>query len=184
MKDLHMKLIDKTMKKWIYHYIYANNLDKMTPIVRKATPDDLPVLMTFMNGLVDAERPMDPTIKDGKVVYYDLSEIIKNPDSELYVVEKEGEIVASGYAKIKDDRPYLKHKKQGYLGFMFVPEEHRGNGYNKLIIDALLNWCKQRNIDEIRLDVYDVNEAAIRAYEKAGFKRHLLNMRLNLNDID
>ena len=156
----------------------------MNPIVRKAKPEDFPVLMEFMKGLVDAERPMDPTIKDGNVLYYDLSEIMKNEDSDLYVVELSNELVASGYAKIKEDRPYLKHDKQGYLGFMFVPEKHRGKGYNKLIMDVLLKWCKARNIDEIRLDVYEDNPSAIRAYEKVGLKKHLINMRMNIKDID
>jgi RimJ/RimL family protein N-acetyltransferase len=154
----------------------------MKPIIRKATKKDLPILMEFMNGLVEAERPMDPTIKDGHVVYYDLSEIMANEESDLFVVELNNELVASGYVKIKDDRPYLKHKKQGYLGFMFVPEKHRGNGYNKLIMDALLKWCKDRNISEIRLDVYEDNPSAIRAYEKVGLKKHLITMRMNLND--
>lgn len=156
----------------------------MNPIVRKAKIEDLPVLMEFMKGLVDAERPMDPTIKDGNVVYYDLSEIMMNEESDLYVLELNNELVASGYAKIKDDRPYLKHAKQGYLGFMFVPEKHRGNGYNKLIMDVLLQWCKKRNISEIRLDVYQDNPSAIRAYEKIGMKKHLINMRMNIKDID
>tara|TARA_R110002073_G_scaffold153052_2_gene308008 strand:+ start:404 stop:868 length:465 start_codon:yes stop_codon:yes gene_type:complete len=154
----------------------------MKPIVRKATEKDLPVLMEFMKGLVEAERPMDPTIKDGQVVYYDLSKIMQKKDSDLFVVELNNELVASGYAKIKEDRPYLKHDKQGYLGFMFVPEKHRGNGYNKLIMDVLLKWCKDRNIFEIRLDVYQDNPSAIRAYEKAGMKKHLIMMRMNLND--
>ena len=154
----------------------------MQPIVRKATLDDVPVLLEFEQGLIKAERPMDPTIKDGKISYYDVSEFIKNEDSELYIVELNNEIVASGYAKIKLDRHYLKHSKQGYLGFMFVPETHRGKGYNKLIMDALIKWCKERDVFEIRLDVYDVNDSAIKAYEKVGFKKHLITMRMNLND--
>ena len=155
----------------------------MKPIVRKATLEDVPVLLEFEQGLIKAERPMDETIKDGKISYYDVSEFIKNDDSELYIVELNGEIVASGYAKIKPDRHYLKHAKQGYLGFMFVPESRRGKGYNKLIIDALKAWCRERKVFEIRLDVYDVNHSAIRAYEKAGFKKHLITMRMNLNDL-
>lgn len=154
----------------------------MQPIVRKATLEDVPVLLEFEQGLIQAERPMDPTIKDGKISYYDVSEFIKNVDSELYVVEVNHEIVASGYAKIKPDRHYLKHTKLGYLGFMFVPETHRGKGYNKLIMDALIKWCKTQDVFEIRLDVYDINNSAIRAYEKAGFKKHLITMRWNLND--
>ena len=151
--------------------------------VRKATLDDMPVLLEFEQGLINAERPMDPTIKDGKISYYDVSEFIRGKDSEVYVVEEDGQIVASGCVRIKGDRHYLKHKLIGYLGFMFVPVEKRGKGYNKLIVDALLNWCRERRLYEVRLDVYDVNHPAIRAYEKAGFQRHLLNMRLNLDDM-
>ena len=156
----------------------------MNSTVRKATLNDLPSLLKFEQGLIRTERPMDPTIKEGHIHYYDISEFIKADDSEVFVVENDNDIVASGYVKIKGDRQYLKHKKQGYLGFMFVPEKLRGQGLNKLIIDALINWCRDHGIDEIRLDVYNVNEPAIRAYEKAGFTKHLLNMRLNLNDID
>ena len=153
----------------------------MNYIVRKATLKDIPILLEFEQGLINAERPMDPTIKNERISYYDVGEFIKQEDSELYVVERDEKIVASGYAKIKSDRHYLKHDKQGYLGFMFVPEEHRGKGLNKLIMDALLKWCKSRGIHEIRLDVYQDNPSAIKAYEKIGFKKHMINMRLNLD---
>lgn len=156
----------------------------MKPIIRLATKEDLPVLDTFMDGLVNAERPMDITIKDGKVVYYDLESFINSDEAVLYVVELNDELVASGYAKIKQDRVYLKHDQHAYLGFMFVPEKHRGNGYNKLVVDALLNWSKSKNITEIRLDVYNSNPSAIRAYEKAGFKKHLINMRMDISDLE
>ncbi|NOZ48401.1 MAG: GNAT family N-acetyltransferase [Chlorobi bacterium] len=153
--------------------------------VRKATLEDLPTLLKFEQGIIETERPMDPTIKDGDINYYDITELITSDDSEIYVVELDGEIVASGYAQIKNDRYYLKHQKQGYLGFMFVSEEHRGKGLNKLIIKALIEWCKYRNIHEIRLNVYDKNPSAIKAYEKVGFSKHMINMRLNLHqDLD
>lgn len=150
----------------------------MSAVVRKATLEDVPVLLEFEQGLIQAERPMDPTIKDGHISYYDIRDFMKDEDAELYVAELNGEIVASGYAKIKADRDYLKHTHFGYLGFMFVPEQHRGNGYNQLVLDALIDWCKEREIFEIRLDVYDANDAALRAYTKAGFKPYLVNMRL------
>lgn len=142
----------------------------MTPILRIANLDDLPILLEFEQRLIKAERPMDPSIKDGDISYYDISEMIKATNSEVFVVELDDEIVASGYAKIIDDHPYLKHAKQGYLGFMFIPEEHRGKGLNKLILNAMIDWCKTRNVFEIRLDVYDVNKTAIKAYKKSGFK--------------
>ncbi|TYA69951.1 GNAT family N-acetyltransferase [Seonamhaeicola marinus] len=156
----------------------------MAPLVRIATLDDLPVLLSFEQGIIEAERPFDPTIKEGSINYYDIAELITNTDSEVFVAEIENEIVASGYVKIKPDRHYLKHIQQGYLGFMFVDKTHRGKRLNQHIINALLNWCRARQIDEIRLHVYQDNLPAIKAYEKAGFKKHMINMRLNLNEID
>lgn len=156
----------------------------MNPITRKATLIDLPVLLEFEQGLIEAERPMDSQIIEGDISYYSISDLIKNSESEVYVVEIDNQIVASGYAKIKENYQYMKNKKQGYLGFMFVPEKHRGNGYNQLVLDALLSWCKERDIFEIRLDVYDVNDPALRAYSKAGFKKYLINMRLDIENMD
>lgn len=152
--------------------------------VREATLNDVPILLEFEQGLINAERPMDPTLKDGRISYYNLAEFITQHDSALYVVELEGSIIASGYAQIKSDRHYLKHEKQGYLGFMFVPETYRGRGLNKLILNALLKWCKSMEVYEIKLDVYQDNPSAIKAYEKAGFKKHLINMRLDIENIE
>ncbi len=67
---------------------------------------------------------------------------------------------------------------------MFVVEPHRGKGVNKLILNSLLQWCKQRKIFEIKLDVYDTNYPAIKAYEKLGFNKHMISMRLDITDID
>lgn len=156
----------------------------MIPIIRIATIDDLPVLLKFEQGIIEAERPFDPTIQEGNITYYDISELITSPYSEVFVAEIDKEIVASGYAKIKPDRHYLKHTKQGYLGFMYVSEIYRGKQLNKYIIDALLKWCKSHNIFEIRLDVYQDNIPAIKAYEKVGFSKHLINMRLDIENLN
>ncbi len=154
----------------------------MSYIVRKATLEALPVLLEFEQGLIKAERPMDPTIREGEISYYDVGEFIRSDDAEVYVVEQQGQILASGCVRIKPDRHYLKHSRIGHLGFMFVPEEHRGKGLNGLIIEKLIDWSKSRGLKEIRLDVYQSNAPAIRAYEKAGFSKHLITMRLNTDE--
>jgi ribosomal protein S18 acetylase RimI-like enzyme len=107
--------------------------------------------------------------------------MITDDDVFVAVAECNGELVGSGYARIENGKPYLKHKIYAYLGFMYVKENSRGKGVNKLIIDALNEWICACGIDEVRLDVYVDNPGAIRAYEKAGFKGHLLNMRMSLD---
>lgn len=63
---------------------------------------------------------------------------------------------------------------------MYVVPAHRGKGVNKMIIETLAKWAVSKNITELRLDVYHQNEAAIRAYERVGFARHMIAMRRGL----
>lgn len=146
-------------------------------IIRKANLPDLQALLTFEQGIIKVERPFDITLKDDPISYYDLKEMIGSEDAEVAVAELDNQIIASGYAKIENSKTYLKHEKHAYLGFMFVSPLHRGKGINKLIIDYLSNWAELKNVHELRLDVYFENVTAVRAYEKIGFSKHIIEMR-------
>jgi GNAT superfamily N-acetyltransferase len=148
--------------------------------LRIALPEDLEVLREFEQGIVAAERPFDPTLADRDVHYYDIAAMLADEGVRFVVAEAQGEAVGCGFARIEAAKPYLKHRRQGYLGLMFVKPGHRGRGVNQLIIDALKAWCLANEVRELRLDVYAGNNGALRAYEKAGFQSHLMEMRLAL----
>lgn len=147
-------------------------------IVRNATLDDLAVLLEFEQGVISAERPFDSTLKEDPIVYYDLRALILNEEASVVVAEINGKVVGSGYALIKPARHYLDHEYYSYLGFMFTLPDFRGKGINTKIIENLRQWSVSKGLKEIRLTVYDENHAAIRAYEKVGFKKHIIEMRL------
>lgn len=152
-------------------------------IIRYATEDDLDELLAFEQQLISAERPMDPTIRQGHVNYYDIRELLGTPDAALAVAEAGGRLVASGYARARKARSYLDHEYYAYLGFMYTVPEFRGTGINQRIIEFLRQWALAAGLKELRLTVYDSNEPAIRAYEKAGFRKHIIEMRLQ-RDVD
>ncbi|MFK7949097.1 MAG: GNAT family N-acetyltransferase [Saprospiraceae bacterium] len=152
----------------------------MKPTIRKATLEDLPILLQFEQGIITAERPYDETLRKGHINYYDIQALIESKQAEVIVAEIDGEVVSSAYAKRKKSLPYLDHEYHAYLGFMFVKPSFRGQGINRLIIDRLYDWAKANDLREIRLEVYDGNDAAIRAYEKAGFKKNLIMMRTRI----
>ncbi len=147
--------------------------------IRTATPEDLDLLYQFEQGVIAAERPFDPTLKSDPVHYYNLQEMIAAAHIELVVAETGNTIVGSGYARIEQSKPYLQHEQYAYLGFMYVMPEYRGRGINQQIIAVLKKWVLAQNITEIQLDVYFNNINAIKAYEKAGFSKHMVSMRLN-----
>lgn len=148
--------------------------------IRKAHPNDLEKLLEFEQGIITAERPFDPTLKEEKIHYYDIEKMISASHIEVLVAEMDSEIIGSGYARIETAKPYLNHETYGYLGFMYTDPNHRGKGVNARIIEALKDWCRSQYIVELRLDVYNDNSPAITAYEKVGFKKHLINMRIGL----
>jgi GNAT superfamily N-acetyltransferase len=151
-------------------------------LVRKAITDDLEQLYLFEQGVIESERPFDPTLQAGHINYYDLKEMLHAPHIELVVAVAGNKIVASGYARIEDAKPYLSHDKHAYLGFMYAHPDYRGQGINKKIIEALKAWALSRHVKEMRLDVYFENVSAIKAYEKCGFSKHLIEMRLGLEE--
>jgi len=150
-------------------------------IVRPADLRDLERLLAFEQSIIEAERPYDETIRTGtEVHYYDLKALIASPDAEVLVAEIDSKIIGSGYAQIKAAESYVQHGTHSYLGFMYVIPEHRGKGVNKKIVEALEVWSLARGVSEMRLEVYADNPAAIRAYEKSGYRALLLTMRKSL----
>jgi GNAT superfamily N-acetyltransferase len=149
---------------------------------RKASLKDMGTLLRFEQGVISAERPFDSTLKPDPLHYYDITQLIEATHIEMIVAELNSEIIACGYARIESAKPYLKHPVHAYLGFMYVEPAHRGKGVNIKIIEALKQWCVSQNITEMRLDVYYGNQPAIKAYEKAGFTKHMVEMRMGLND--
>ncbi|WP_338039030.1 GNAT family N-acetyltransferase [Maribacter litopenaei] len=108
--------------------------------IREAEINDLQTLLKFEQEIITAERPMDPTIRKDKVHYYDLGKLITSDEAQVLVACSGPQVIASGYALIKEARHYLDHSRYGYLGFMYTLPEFRGLGINGKIIEGLKKW--------------------------------------------
>jgi GNAT superfamily N-acetyltransferase len=154
----------------------------MNIVIQPATLNDIPALLEFEQGVINAERPFDSTLVPGEIKYYDLEMFINSPDVELLVAKTDMGIVASGYARImKSPKPYFDYDNYAYLGFMYVLPQYRGKGINEMIINSLKAWVRAQGLIELRLQVYSDNKSAIKAYEKVGFKKDMIIMRIRLD---
>ncbi len=152
----------------------------MTLKVRQAVSTDLTTLLEFEQGVIEAERPFDVTLKRDFVRYYDMESMLAAPHIRVVVAELDSVVIGSGYARIEESKPYLTHDRHSYMGFMFTVAEHRGKGVNQKIVEALEQWSLSQGVTEMRLEVYVDNASAIRAYEKIGFAGNVLKMRKSL----
>lgn len=148
---------------------------------REATLADKTRLLEFEQGVLEAERPFNDDIKESGAYYYDIDELITSPSTYLLVAQEQGEIVATGYAKIQTSKASLSHEQHGYLGFMYVKPDFRGKGVNAKVMEHLVSWCKKQDVTHLYLDVYADNDSAIKAYEKVGFTPSLVEMKLKLD---
>ena len=78
--------------------------------IRRAKTADLPKLAEFLQFLVDAERPFDPTLKEGEIFYYNIEEFISDEKTELLVLDYKQQIMGCGYAQIRSAKPYQNHE--------------------------------------------------------------------------
>lgn len=60
-----------------------------------------------------------------------------------------------------------------WIEWFYVSKEWRRNGIGKLLHKDILALCKKKNIKEIMLDVFQVNNAAIKFYKKEGFSEFI-----------
>jgi GNAT superfamily N-acetyltransferase len=146
-------------------------------IIRDAKLNDLDILRGFEQNLIVEERIFDETIKADPVNYYDLGEMLADPDVKIVVAQSNAKLIGSGYARVEPAKAFMAHEQFAYLGFMYVMPEWRGKGVNKSIIENLKQWAVNRKVKEVRLDVYYENSRAIKAYEKSGFAKYVLEMR-------
>lgn len=154
---------------------------EMTEIlVRRAVASDLETLKRFEQGIIKAERPLDPTIKKGRVTYYDLGVLINSPEAFVAIAEADGKPVGCGFSRRAAGRIFTEPAFYAYVGLMFVEPEWRGRGVSARVIERLKQWARENDLTELRLEVFPTNSSATRAYEKAGFEPYMLEMRMPL----
>jgi ribosomal protein S18 acetylase RimI-like enzyme len=155
-------------------------MNELPVTYREANMDDLPRLLALEQKVVAAERPFNASITAGRTTYYDTEDLISSNDSYLIVAESANNIIATGYAQIRQSKISLEHDVHSYLGFMYVTPDFRGRGINREITERLIAWSRHRGVTDLYLDVYSENTSAIKAYEKAGFESSLIEMKLSL----
>ena len=148
--------------------------------IRIANLDDLETLLQFEQGVIAFERPLDSFLSDGDLYYYNIPQLITSKKSHLIVGVLNDELVASGYIRLEDSKKYHKNPKHGYIGFIFVKPAFRGQRISSLILESLKKWAEEKDLKELRLDVYSNNVGAIKAYERFGLIKSLVNMRMDI----
>ncbi len=68
-----------------------------------------------------------------------------------------------------------------HLDNMYVLPGHRNMGVASSLVRASVEWCRERRIPKLELQVYNANSAALRTYKALGFQEYLTKMELQVD---
>ena len=143
--------------------------------VRNATKKDLDRLYDLLGTVQTLHADGRPDIFVAGTHKYTLDEIsaiIECPLSPVYVLVDSSDL-ACGYAFcqiIETGNQNLHTIKNFYIDDLCVREDLRGNGYGKMLYDYALKKAKEYNCYHLTLNVWHLNESALKFYEKLGMK--------------
>ncbi len=107
---------------------------------------------------------------------------IESPDSDFLLALLDDRVV--GFAEVKTggrpDAPMFIPGRLAVIENMVVDEGHRGRGIGTKLIEEAKFWAEARGLEAMQLTVWSSNGAAIRLYERMGYRPVIQRMELDL----
>lgn len=123
------------------------------PRLRDACPADLTALLAL-----EAQFPGD------RMSLRALRHAIVSPGARLRVVERQGEVLGDALLLLRRDSPAAR------LYSLIVSAQARGQGIASLLLADAEAQARQSGRHAVRLEVRADNAAAVRLYERAGYR--------------
>jgi ribosomal protein S18 acetylase RimI-like enzyme len=105
---------------------------------------------------------------------------LEEQDVILLVAELEESVVGYTYATVEDTDWMSLRGPAGNLHDIVVDEAHRGRGVGRQLLDATVAELKVRGVPQVVLDTAAGNVSAQRLFERAGFRRTMIEMTQDL----
>ena len=162
--------------------------DQTRPIVRHATPADLPRIGRLGALLVRLHHDFDParfiaagpTTKEGYASY--LGTQLGKPGIVMLVAERAGEVLGYVYAGVEAADYMALRGPAGAIYDIVVDPDYRRHGVGRLLLDASLTELRVRGAPQVVLSTAEQNEAAQRLFASMGFRRTMIEMTRELDD--
>ena len=103
-----------------------------------------------------------------------VAKALKEPESRLYILLKNGQVIGTCTVDLSSNTNYLYG--------LAIAELERGQGYGSYLAKSLVNQLIEQNDKEFQIAVEDSNVGAKRLYEKIGFVKQTQVVYLNAKE--
>jgi GNAT superfamily N-acetyltransferase len=101
-------------------------------------------------------------------------------DAGIFVAERDGTVVGYVYAAIEPQSWKELRDEAGFIHDVLVDETARGGGIASALIDAAVEWLRQRGMPRVVLWTAHANEPAQRLFTARGFRPTMIEMTKEL----
>lgn len=106
---------------------------------------------------------------------------LDKPNVVILVAERDGKVVGYTYAGVEGNDYMSLRGPAGVVYDIVVDPGHRQQGIGQLLLDATLEALKARGAPRVILSTADKNEAAQHLFDRAGFRRTMIEMTRELD---
>lgn len=158
------------------------------PVVRRATPADLPGIGRLGALLVETHHDFDPrrflAARPGTPEGYAsfISTQLEDPDIAVLVADDDGDVIGYAFAAVEGYDYMALRGPAGVLHDIIIDPEYRGRGVGRLLLDAALTFLRSRGVPRVVLSTAARNEGAQRLFASVGFRRTMIEMTRELDD--
>ncbi|HEX6627297.1 MAG TPA: GNAT family N-acetyltransferase [Gemmatimonadaceae bacterium] len=162
--------------------------DAIRVSVRRATEADAPAMGRLGALLVREHHDFDPNRfiaaapETAKRYGSFLGSQLEQPNNIVLVAEREGKVVGYTYASLQGFDYMELRGPAGVLEDIVVDPDHRQQGIGRMLLDATLKALAARGAPRVVLSTAEKNEAAQHLFERAGFRRTMIEMTRELDD--
>lgn len=105
--------------------------------------------------------------------------VLKDKTNKIYVVEDDNGDLA-GYIVVGETKNMFSPTGYGFIYDIFVEERFRRRGIASMLLKTAEEFCAEKGLKIVKLEVAASNPLALRLYEKTGFtpERHFLGKRI------
>jgi ribosomal protein S18 acetylase RimI-like enzyme len=156
--------------------------------IRRATPVDmaavgkLGALLVRTHHDFDPKRFIPPTSQTARGYGSYLGSQLENPDVIVLVAERDGAVIGYTYAGVEGTDYMSLRGPAGVVYDIVVDPAHRGKGVGRKLLDATLDALKSAGSPRVVLSTAERNEPAQRLFDRAGFRRTMIEMTRELDD--
>lgn len=132
--------------------------------IRLATPEDVPTILAFIQGLAEYEKLADQVVATEDKLKHTL--FGDKRYAEVVIAEYNQQ--AAGFALFFHNYSTFLAKPGIYLEDLFVLPDFRGKGLGKVLLSYLAKLAVERDCGRLEWSVLDWNQPAIDFYQAQG----------------